>query len=90
MRESEVHKYLVKRIESLGGEVRRVEWIGRRYAPDILILLPLRHAFCEEKRPGEEPTTGQLREHRRLRLAGFEVLVIDSCELVDYYFPQPN
>ena len=46
MRESEVHKYLVKRIESLGGEVRRVEWIGRRNAPDILILLPMRHAFC--------------------------------------------
>lgn len=90
MRESEVHKYLVKRIESLGGEVRRVEWIGRKNAPDILILLPLRHAFCEEKRPGKEPTSGQYREHERLRAAGIEVLVIDSCELVDHYFPQLN
>lgn len=90
MRESQVAKYLVKRVESLGGEVRRVEWIGRRGAPDVLVLLPMRHCYVEEKRPGEVPTTIQLREHERLRAAGIEVLVIDSCELVNHYFPQLN
>lgn len=90
MRESEVHRYLVQRIESLGGEVRRMEWIGRRGAPDVAVLLPMRHCLVEEKRPGEAPEPHQAREHERLRSAAFEVLVIDSCELVDHYFPRPN
>lgn len=90
MRESQVHAYLVKRIEALGGEVRRLGWLGRRGAPDVVVLLPLRHILIEEKRPGEVPEPHQLREHERLRAAAFEVLVIDSCELVDHYFPRPT
>lgn len=40
MRESDIEKHLVKRVESLGGEVRKVQWIGRRGAPDRLVMLP--------------------------------------------------
>lgn len=40
MRESEIESYLVKRVESLGGEVRKVEWVGRRGAPDRVVMLP--------------------------------------------------
>lgn len=46
MRESEIETYLVKRVNELGGEVRKVKWIGRRGAPDRLVMLPgfkLRH-----------------------------------------------
>lgn len=40
MRESQIEKYLVVRVKALGGEVRKVQWIGRRGAPDRLVMLP--------------------------------------------------
>ena len=40
MRESEVEAYLVKRVKALGGEVRKVKWLGRNGAPDRLAMLP--------------------------------------------------
>lgn len=40
MRESDIEDYLVKRVKELGGEVRKVRWIGRRGAPDRLVMLP--------------------------------------------------
>lgn len=40
MRESQIEKHLVARVKALGGEVRKVKWIGRRGAPDRLVLLP--------------------------------------------------
>ena len=41
IRESDVEKYLVKRVKALGGEVRKVKWIGRDGAPDRLVMLPV-------------------------------------------------
>ena len=40
MRESDIEKYLVQRVKALGGEVRKVQWVGRRGAPDRLVMLP--------------------------------------------------
>ncbi|KAF1043470.1 VRR-NUC domain-containing protein [Xylophilus sp.] len=40
MRESQVEAYLVERVKALGGEVRKVRWIGRNGAPDRLVMLP--------------------------------------------------
>lgn len=40
MRESQIEDYLVARVKELGGEVRKVQWIGRRSAPDRLVMLP--------------------------------------------------
>ena len=42
MRESIIEKHLVKRVKELGGEVRKVQWVGRRGAPDRLVMLPRR------------------------------------------------
>lgn len=39
MRERNVEQHLVARVKALGGEVRKVKWIGRRGAPDRLVLL---------------------------------------------------
>lgn len=89
-RESDVHQALVKRIELLGGEYRRVKWSGRNGAPDVLILLTPNHYLVEEKRPGEEPTINQANEHKVLRDAGFTVLVISTFEEIDQYFPLPK
>jgi len=93
MRESQIEAHLVKRVKELGGEVRKVQWIGRRGAPDRLVMLRhrilnidgnyTRTIFVELKAPGEKPTSLQLREHERMRAMGQTVVVIDSIEGVD-------
>jgi len=85
MRERDVERYLKKRVEDLGGEVRKVKWVGRRNAPDRLVMLRMYHAFVELKRPGKEATPAQMREHERLRVAGFEVYEISSISQVDWF-----
>ena len=40
MRERDIERHLVRRVKELGGEVRKVQWIGRRGAPDRLVMLP--------------------------------------------------
>lgn len=42
MRERDIERHLVKRVNELGGEVRKAKWIGRRGAPDRLLMLPMR------------------------------------------------
>ena len=39
-KEAKIEKYLCDRVKMLGGEVRKVKWIGRRGAPDRLVMLP--------------------------------------------------
>jgi hypothetical protein len=92
MRESEIEKYLVKRVKELGGEVRKVKWIGRRGAPDRLVMMPLREwdtettIWVELKATGKTAEPHQLREHKRMRDMGQYVVVIDSKEGVDSLF----
>lgn len=92
-REAEIEKYLCKRVAELGGETRKVQWIGRRGAPDRLVMLPELDLGCyfftpatvwvELKAPGEKPEPHQAREHERMRKVGQRVEVIDSEEGVD-------
>ena len=87
MRESEIEKYLVKRVKALGGEVRKVKWIGRHGAPDRLVMFPPNHTeWVELKAPGEIAKPHQLREHKRMRDMGQTVFVVDSMEGVDALF----
>ncbi len=92
MRESAIEEHLHKRVKELGGDYRRVSWIGRNGANDDLILLPdqKRHVLVECKRPKKAATTAQLREHGRLRDAGFEVYVVSTIAEVDAIFPPPT
>lgn len=89
MRESDIEAHLVRRVKELGGEVRKVKWIGRRGAPDRLVMLPYEHVifntaiWVELKAPGVEPEAHQLREHERMRRMGQRVVVIDSIEGVE-------
>lgn len=97
MRERDIERYLTKRVKELGGEVRKVEWVGRRGAPDRLVMLPPaahvsgyhriyitpRTIWVELKAPGVEPESYQLREHERMRKLGQAVVVIDSLEGVE-------
>lgn len=89
MRESQIEKHLVKRVKELGGEVRKVQWVGRRGAPDRLVMLPHRgyYEHCtiwvELKATGVKPEAHQVREINRMRNLGQHVEVIDSIEAVE-------
>lgn len=48
MRESTVEAYLVRRVKELGGEVRKVKWIGRIGAPDRLVMVPFKTTDCPQ------------------------------------------
>jgi hypothetical protein len=91
VRESTIEKHLVKRVKDLGGEVRKVQWIGRRGAPDRLVMLlhpsskfwrenVLTTVWVELKATGVKAEAHQLREHTRMRRMGQRVVVIDSIE----------
>lgn len=96
MRESTIERYLVRRVKALGGEVRKVQWIGRIGAPDRVVLglhrthwhngveiRVQRPVWVELKAPGKKPEAHQVREHKKLRQRGEDVVVIDSLEGVD-------
>lgn len=84
MRERDIERFLVDRAREVGGEIRKVRWIGRRGAPDrVLMVHPARTVWVELKRPGEKPEPHQEREHERMRKMGQAVVVIDSFEGVD-------
>lgn len=91
MNERDIERYLVKRVKANGGEIRKVKWIGRKNAPDRLVMLPFDYGcgqsfFVEVKRPGEEPTAAQAREHERMNACGLYVYVVDSFDRVDDLF----
>lgn len=84
MRESDIEDYLVDAVKFLGGEIRKVSWIGRNGAPDRVVMMPDgRLLWCELKAPGKKPSPVQLREHARMARCGQHVHVIDSIEQVD-------
>ena len=95
-RESQIEARLVKRVKELGGEVRKVKWIGRNSAPDRIVMLPprkmveIRAIWVELKAPGRAATfpkgaheKAQLREHERMRKMGQRVEVVDSFERIE-------
>lgn len=103
--EAKVENALRRRIKAIGGEIRKVGWIGRRGAPDERVMLPLFarrrlavvlnipaafngcNPWVECKAPGQALAPHQEREINRMRALGELVLVIDSLDQIDRYFP---
>lgn len=94
LHERDIEAYLVARVKAMGGEVRKVAWIGRRGAPDRLVMLPPGivvypgpefgwTVWVELKAPGVKAEGYQLREHARMRAMGQRVEVIDSLRGVE-------
>lgn len=99
IRERDIERYLIDQAKKLGGEVRKVKWIGRTGAPDRLVMLPERPVYgkwgqiavikkpraiwVELKAPGVAPEPHQVREHERMRKMGQRVEVVDSFARVD-------
>lgn len=84
MRESEIEDYLVKRVKELGGEVRKLKWIGRRGAPDRFVMVFGINFFVELKATGEKLSKQQEKEIATMRRLGVSVFVADTREQVDY------
>lgn len=84
MRERDVERALVKAVKAAGGLVRKVQWIGRRGAPDRLVKIPGRQPlFVELKAPGGRLSRLQIVEHKRMRAAGLEVRVVWKVEQIE-------
>lgn len=83
MREATIESYLVRRVVEMGGETRKVQWLGRNGAPDRLVMLQGRTVWVEVKAPGRKCQPHQLREHARMRRLGQRVEVVDSLAGVD-------
>lgn len=92
MRERDIEQYLTAQVKACGGEVRKVSWVGRRGAPDRLVMLNAgllvdgayaTSAWVELKAPGQKAKPHQEREHKRMRDMGQSVVVIDSIEGID-------
>ena len=83
MLERTIEAYLVKRVKAIGGEVRKVKWIGRNGAPDRLVMTPMWTVWVELKRPGKKAEPHQAREHARMRVMNQRAVVIDSMTGVD-------
>lgn len=96
MLERDIERHLVKRVKELGGEVRKVQWVGHSGAPDRLVMLPAteflhpRTIWVELKNPGtvahfpgSPHERAQHREHERMRAMGQRVEVIGTIEQVE-------
>ena len=84
MKETTVEDYLVKVAAEHGYRAEKIDVRGKRYRPDRVLTHPWRPAiYVETKAPGRRPSPGQVREHKRLRLMGYRVYVIDSKEGVN-------
>lgn len=90
MRESEIEKYLCKRVKTeLNG--RAFKWVspGFNGVPDRIVLAPLgRTYFVELKAPGKKMRKLQEWVARELIKLGFEHRVIDTKEKVDEFIRQ--
>lgn len=90
--EGKIEAYLKKRVAETGGRQRKLQWIGKRGAPDRMVwwpnpLGPDLH-FVEVKRRGGRIHPLQILEMGRLRNDGFNVHVVSSEAEVDAFIEQ--
>lgn len=89
--EAEVREYLLKRVASVGAQWRKVSWVGRKNAPDELLMwiktgpvfIELKSGRMGSKFPGNPHERAQAREHMKMREHGCRVEVIWSLAQVD-------
>lgn len=85
MREKAIETYFKRKVEELGVECRKLEWIGRRGAPDRLIMFDGKAIFVELKQEKGVLEDHQRREHERLRKAGMRVYTLYGKQEVEAF-----
>lgn len=78
MLEHQIEMEVVERAEQFGYVVRKLQWKGRKGAPDQAFFGFGRCVIIEFKAPGEKPVGQQAKEIRRLQERYSEVYVCDS------------
>lgn len=81
--EKYIERRLTTRVREVGGYIRKVQWVGRRGAPDRLVAINLKVCWVELKATGQKVSRHQAKEHRWLRAHGMRIEVLDSPEKVD-------
>lgn len=88
MRERDIERAFVMRVEALGGIAEKFTSPGRRSVPDRIVTMPGgKIIFVELKAPGKMPTKLQDRDHSRRRNMGCDVRVINSMEAARDFTP---
>ena len=92
--ESSIERSVVRYAESMGVLQRKLAKDGQAGWPDRMFLFSGgRVLFIEFKRPGGSTRAVQTQFHKRLRLRGFRVEIVDSVEegrrLIDEYKVDP-
>lgn len=85
--EAKIEDYLVERVKALGGEQRKLKWVGRDGAPDRLVWFTFPEVgMIEVKREGPQGRLehSQKRELPRMAAAGWPVYVVASKNDVDH------
>lgn len=82
MLENTVEKKLVNGVKKLGGLVRKAQWIGRRGAPDRLILYCGKVFFVELKSPTGKLSPHQLKEQELFLAQGIPIYTLKNTEEV--------
>jgi hypothetical protein len=73
-----VENTVCNRAREAGWITRKLQWVGRKGAPDRFFLKAGRIVLIEFKDRGKQPSVIQLREIERFKEAGAEVYVIDT------------
>ena len=80
MRESEIELSVCAWAENHGWLERKLSYVGRKGAPDHMFVGFGQVVLIEFKRPGEEPSEQQAREHRRFAERGVTIHVIEDID----------
>ncbi len=84
MQEKDIEKYLVEQVKKQGGWALKFISPGVSGVPDRIVLLPDgRMFFAEVKRPGAKARPLQLAIHKKLKMLGFTVYVLDDREQIE-------
>ena len=90
VRERDLERHLVAMVARYPNMLlRKVQWVGRRGAPDRVLLIkhPLMvhgtTVWIELKAPGQKADPHQGREHERMRKLGAVVWLLDSVKAID-------
>jgi len=86
MLESQIERYFCSKVKRLGGLAVKLSPAGTAGMPDRLVLLPGgRVVFVELKAPGKKMRLLQRRRADRFQKMGFEVVCLDSRQVVDRF-----
>lgn len=83
MKESDIEKYLLERVESFGGLCWKFVSPGTKGVPDRVVILNGLTVFIEVKAPGQNPRDLQVKRIQQIRHRDGNAIYISSIEEVD-------